>query len=780
LVPSRDQRLRETTKQLQAKSALLQEKVSEQMMLTPQTPIDSPMLSSTSGSPPSTPAKVKTPADLLGSPPSAPAKGKTPANPLQRSESPAARVDCGPLSFSFKSAINTESVYAVKVQTLNDSTSTTEPPESPPQQPGSTRFAWQATAKADPPPKQLFPAKESEMDRDLAQLRSLRDEAKVMTVQAAEDKAAVAKAEAAGKAAAAKKAAEEKAAAQKAAPPKSTKKGAAALLKSLRTGELEKVVDDMEAQPPTATPAKAEVAARSPAPPSSAKDLKAPLLSSEAATKPKAISKTPRSEATASCFIKLGRLCSLVLILISVASSALAFSAYTPIQLIQKRLVGGWIGQIDYSLRLTIDPSYCIAATDSSSPFEVRLRKCQYLSTDQKRLELMEDGTIRLKADMSFCLSVVSSGEITFGKCSGIPEQLWVFRPGGRFQLQNSGSDQLLCMNVLGNDLPLGKLGLYGCELDSNEVFAYGGGHFLVPELLRDLDFTFEHLETLVVDWQIWKIMWRACIVASCFVLLKVFCSWDKGSKNFAKLLDVVAVLCICMVLQSESESLGKLKPATAEFKQGQDLSSLTGLDYSFRMSTHPLKCITTQSETPSAHLTMEECTGNRSQQFLFKNADGKQTIHLKSKPELCVGIDDTGVAGARAVLNRACQPFAASFGSGGGLQLAGTSLCINLWNGDAKAGKLGYFECAHDINEVFVYSQGNPTVARLLHHLHGISEWITNSGVTLSFQLSRMAMIFLGACFPALWLVRPDSWCKVKKADFLGSSDPPEHYIGA
>jgi hypothetical protein len=196
---------------------------------------------------------------------------------------------------------------------------------------------------------------------------------------------------------------------------------------------------------------------------------------------------------------------------------------------------------------------------------------------------------------------------------------------------------------------------------------------------------------------------------------------------------------------------------------------------------------MTSLSETSSALLKMEDCTADDqlSQQFWFRNVDGKVTIHLKSNPDLCVGIGDSRIAGASAILKTCSEKhashhiFAATYASGGGLQLVGTSLCLNLLDGDIKAGSLGYFDCALDLNEVFVYSQGNPTVAGLLHRMHETTEWMQSSGVTSSVQLSAMPMmLLLGVCFPALWLVRSSSL--TRKAEHSGSASIDQYYLQA
>mmetsp|Transcript_85646 Transcript_85646/g.164872 ORF Transcript_85646/g.164872 Transcript_85646/m.164872 type:complete len:396 (+) Transcript_85646:72-1259(+) len=143
----------------------------------------------------------------------------------------------------------------------------------------------------------------------------------------------------------------------------------------------------------------------------------------------------------------------------------------------------------DFTLRLAVATNRCIGIGKGigfDAGYEVALKPCTG-SWDEQFL-VKPDGTIRFKDNNDLCLTMsrkhIGKQMIMTNCADGSPhEKAFDVLPNGRIALH---AQRDLCMNLLQGNLARGLLGMHECGKDFNEVFLYGGGHFLVPLLLRE------------------------------------------------------------------------------------------------------------------------------------------------------------------------------------------------------------------------------------------------------------------------------------------------------
>jgi len=417
-------------------------------------------------------------------------------------------------------------------------------------------------------------------------------------------------------------------------------------------------------------------------------------------------------------------------ILFCIASPpALALSSDKAIQVMLEKITDGVATNIDYSLRLTGNPSYCIVAAGIVESSPVKLQLCGSTSENQRMFDLLDNGCIQLKSAPSLCLAVDADNALKLLKCSANLQQVWLFHTTGTFELK---SQRNKCMNVLNNDLGAGSLGLYPCIGNFGDLFAYGGGHFLAPGLARYLHLASSSLST---------VMFRFSCGLATILMFSVSISIHLETIARKSKKGMMRFISACVIVLAATQCSGLICIGVAYCQlvlQCHDDTTAT-LDYTLRMASHPQYCITCQTMKPLS-LSMESCkVDDQSQQFLMEMKNSEITIRLRARSQFCLTFDHQRVVMARCT-KAAEQYITAPRRTGGSLPLVNTTTCLNLLQGDIDSGTLGFYECNGDINQVFLYSQGNPTVAKLLQQVRWISKAVDGASRVLPLGAFKAA----------------------------------------
>jgi len=414
------------------------------------------------------------------------------------------------------------------------------------------------------------------------------------------------------------------------------------------------------------------------------------------------------------CFLSLCRLLRNTVLIVIIAACACGPFFLAP--LVEKAMatpleaISDVVAQLDYSLKATGDPSQCIAADGSWVGFE----DCATASTKTRGFDLAADGTIRLHSQPSHCLTVVSSGNIELAKCSANSQQVWIFHEAGTFELQSKRS---WCLAADRGDVQSGRLGLRQCSLTFGDLFEYGGGHFMVPSLMTKIDSFASSLRQAIATFLPPLALLLIIFILLCRGLMKAARSaTTKCHRRSMKML----VACIFLILGAQYLALVYVAFVHHGVGEFAIVGTTAHLDYSLRMSAFPDYCVTSEESSPFL-VSMEKCkSGSQAQQFVMESSDGQATLHLKAKPNRCISSENGQVT--LDDCDKAAT-FADPQATGGSLPLANTDTCLNLLGGDIDSGTLGFYACSADPNQVFVYSQGNPTVAQLLREMSSLSK---------------------------------------------------------
>jgi len=394
----------------------------------------------------------------------------------------------------------------------------------------------------------------------------------------------------------------------------------------------------------------------------------------------------------------------------------------------------------DFTLRLAVATNRCIGIGKGigfDAGYEVALKPCTG-SWDEQFL-VKPDGTIRCKGSADLCLTMSSQlpmKQITMRSCAdgSSQEQRFDVLPNGRIA---SHAQRELCMNLLQGDLARGLLGMYKCGKDFNEVFVYGGEHFLFPSLLRQWD----HVQRLDAELAntlglgIWVV--PSCVVAGivAFALSSRLLKASGTSHGYCcRSIHGLAFLCVAAAIFLQFAvitCIGMVSWVAQQFLNGTNvtIAATPHVDYTLRLAEKIDFCIGAASLHDKASVTMQHCHASGLQQFILQT-DG--TVRSKQRNDLCL----TEVAHSSQWQLQTCsassaerQVFSAAAQSHGWLQLqAFPDMCMDFLGGDLASGYLGVHACDKDISEVFVYSRGNAGIAELALHLKHVLKALTNA----------------------------------------------------
>mmetsp|Transcript_85648 Transcript_85648/g.164881 ORF Transcript_85648/g.164881 Transcript_85648/m.164881 type:complete len:595 (+) Transcript_85648:72-1856(+) len=392
----------------------------------------------------------------------------------------------------------------------------------------------------------------------------------------------------------------------------------------------------------------------------------------------------------------------------------------------------------DFTLRLAVATNRCIGIGKGigfDAGYEVALKPCTG-SWDEQFL-VKPDGTIRFKDNNDLCLTMsrkhIGKQMIMTNCADGSPhEKAFDVLPNGRIALH---AQRDLCMNLLQGNLARGLLGMHECGKDFNEVFLYGGGHFLVPLLLRE----FHQVQKLdaelanTVGLGIWVL--PSCVFAGivAFALSRRLLK-ASGTSHGCCLQSIhgLALLCVAVAIffqLSIVTCIGIVTWVAQQFLDGQNVTTAAvtpHVDYTLRFAQKIDFCIGAANGLhDNASVTLQHCHTGGLQQFSLQT-DG--TIRSKRRDDLCV----TKVADSSQWQLQTCstnssdrQIFNAAAQSHGWLELqAMPDMCMSL----LAKGALGVQACSRDVNEVFVYSGGNAGIAELALHLNDAVQALTKA----------------------------------------------------
>ena len=137
---------------------------------------------------------------------------------------------------------------------------------------------------------------------------------------------------------------------------------------------------------------------------------------------------------------------------------------------------------LDFTLRLAHTGNRCLGVVDVKAQSPVALQACS--ASGAQQFLLLNDGTIRSRSDDALCITSVPGNKLVLSRCAQSQMQVFDVQQSGKLALKAKPSE---CLNLLRGDFEAGVMGLYHCGGDLNEVFVYGGGHFLSPVLEREL-----------------------------------------------------------------------------------------------------------------------------------------------------------------------------------------------------------------------------------------------------------------------------------------------------
>lgn len=378
---------------------------------------------------------------------------------------------------------------------------------------------------------------------------------------------------------------------------------------------------------------------------------------------------------------------------------------------------------LDFTLRLARTIDKCLGVVDVKAQSRVSLQACSASSTQQ--FLLANDGTIRSRSDDRLCMTSVPGGELVLSLCVQSETQLFKVQPSGKLALQARPSE---CINLLYGDLGAGKVGLYRCSSDLNEVFVYGGGHFLLPKLEHEMSQVRElppvDTETDWMQENLKPVCWFTfgAFLLSVLLMIAAFPKKIGYRWLYVMVLGFIAgiIVLICFSLLAAAHAMQESERLTDKAK-AMASAQTADLDFTLRMTKSTDLCLSAGSLEDKSKVSLQQCKASAVQQFILQD-DG--TIHAKQAAELCVTVEQSHM-----VFLSPCnaskwrlQTFSKQAESKGWLQMhAAPSMCLNLLGGNEKAGNIGVWKCGNDLNEVFVYSGGNVAISGLALQVHKV-----------------------------------------------------------
>jgi len=405
---------------------------------------------------------------------------------------------------------------------------------------------------------------------------------------------------------------------------------------------------------------------------------------------------------------------------------------------------------LDFTLRLAVAPDKCLGSTAIRPQSLVVLQTCSAKQSQQ--FLLLKDGTIRSRFDDRFCVTSTPANKLALTLCSQSNLQVFDVRPDGKLALKAKPSE---CLNLLQGDFAAGVVGMYACGGDLNEVFVYGGGHFLVPILEHELRAVSSFPLNAVHAGPLQQNVNAICGLSVIAFMLSTFFLMKSHPKRQHMLLHCLALGFIACMIILMCSSLLLARTATQEAGRVAEKAKTVAsaqtadLDFTLRMTKATQLCLGAESLEDNAKVGLQQCKASTAQQFILKE-DG--TIRTKTVDGLCITVEPklnmVALSPCSADESRH-QIFSKRAEGQGWLQLhALPSMCLNLLGGDEKAGNIGLYKCGRDLNEVFVYSGGNVAISGLAFQVHQVRQLLRQGSHPLDNDFAGIFTLGGAACF--------------------------------
>jgi len=406
--------------------------------------------------------------------------------------------------------------------------------------------------------------------------------------------------------------------------------------------------------------------------------------------------------------------------------------------------------RLDFTLRLASSAHKCLGVANVKVQSQVVLQDCSALGG--KQFLLLNDGTIRSRSNDQLCMTSVSENKLVLSTCVQSEMQVFDVQPSGMFALKAKPSE---CISLLHGDIAAGVVGLNHCSANLNEVFVYGGGFFLVPELEHELS-KVRSLPPVTTDTdQMQENLKAVCLFAVGMFVLSALLIMAACPKRLYQCLSVLVLGFIAGVIFLICSSLLSAAPAMQESERLTQSAKVVAsgqtadLDFTLRMIKSADRCLGVGSLKDNSKVSLQQCKASTVQQFILQD-DG--TIRAKQADELCMTVEQeskTFVLSPCDASKSHLQTFSKQAESRGWLQLHATPwMCLNLWGGDEDAGTVGLYQCGRDLNEVFVYSGGNVAISGLALQVHKVRLLLKQASRPLEGGFFRILTLGGGACF--------------------------------
>jgi len=404
----------------------------------------------------------------------------------------------------------------------------------------------------------------------------------------------------------------------------------------------------------------------------------------------------------------------------------------------------------DFSLRLARIGDRCLGVVGVKAQSQVLLQACS--ASGAQQFLLLNDGTIRSRSDDNLCMTSVPGDKLVLAMCEQSQMQVFDVQPSGKLVLKAKPSE---CLNLLYGDVEAGVVGLNGCNGDLNEVFVYGGGPFLSPVLERELSKASTIAPVNTDPDQMQDNVKLACWFTLSMSVLSVLlimaaCPKRRYRCLYVMVLGSVAVVIylLCSSLLSATQALQESERIADSAKSVASAQAADG-DFTLRMTKSTEHCLGTESLKDKSKVGLYPCKASTVQQFLLKD-DG--TIRAKHADKFCMTVEQPSNNIALSPCDESkshSQAFNKQAASHGWLQpQASPSMCLNLLGGDVTDGEIGLWNCADDLNEVFVYSGGNVAISGLALQVHKVRLLLKQASHHLEGDFVRILAPGGIACF--------------------------------
>mmetsp|Transcript_70652 Transcript_70652/g.136341 ORF Transcript_70652/g.136341 Transcript_70652/m.136341 type:complete len:634 (+) Transcript_70652:90-1991(+) len=406
---------------------------------------------------------------------------------------------------------------------------------------------------------------------------------------------------------------------------------------------------------------------------------------------------------------------------------------------------------LDFTLRLAVAPEKCLGSMAIEPQSPVVLQACS--AKESQQFLLLKDGTIRSRYEERFCVTSTPANKLMLTLCAHSDTQVFEVQPSGKLALKAKPAE---CLNLLQGDFDAGIVGMSSCSGGLDEVFVYGGGHFLVPALEQELSQVRSLSPQKAANASLLQQNIEAmCALSVIAFMLSTFRLIAAHPARKHKLLHCLALGVIACMIILVCSSLLLARTATQEAERATEKAKVLAsaqsadLDFTLRMTKATHLCLGAEGLQDKAKVGLQQCKASATQQFILKN-DG--TIRTKTVDGLCLTVEPTPnkltllPCSTRESRN---QVFSEHAEGHGWLQLHSLpSMCLNLLGGDEKAGHVGLYQCGSDLNEVFVYSGGNVAISGLASQLHRVRQLLQQGSRPLESDFASIFTVGGVACF--------------------------------